>query len=95
MYMHDILFKAGLHPLRKISDMNEKDIERLYHSILEALNYYRSKMDFWGKEGMFGIEDFIIGYKDNNEPCPVCSEPIVLIKTGSTSSYICLACQKL
>ena len=39
MYMHDILFKARLHPKRKISDMDEEDIKRLYDSILDVLNF--------------------------------------------------------
>jgi len=33
------------------------------------------------------------GYKEN-KPCPVCGTDIVVLKTGSTSSYICPACQK-
>jgi len=101
MYMHDILFKAGLHPQKKISDLNPTDIERLYNSILEILNFSRSigafsyEKDFFGQEGNFSIEHFHVGYKENNEPCPVCTQPIEQIKTGSTSSFICPACQKL
>ena len=101
MYMHDILFKAGQHPKRKISDMSEGDIRKLYDSILEVLNLSKSKggsnyeMDFFGKEGDLGMEDLLVGYKEDDEPCPVCSKPITFIKTGSTSSYICAACQKL
>ncbi|HHY81989.1 MAG TPA: Fpg/Nei family DNA glycosylase [Clostridiales bacterium] len=32
MYMHDILFKARLHPQKKISDMEGDEIELLYNS---------------------------------------------------------------
>ena len=100
MYMHDILFKAGLHPQKKISDMNSDDINRLYDSIADILNTSRSKgafmyeKDFFGQEGGFTVEDFLVGYKEN-QPCPVCGESIVTIKTGSTSSHICPACQSL
>ena len=101
MYMHDILFKAGLHPQRKISDLSEDDINRLYDSIMEVLNLSRSKgafnyeKDFFGEVGNYGMDDFLVGYKENNEPCPNCAEPIINIKTGSTSSFICPVCQKL
>jgi len=101
MYMHDILFKAGLHPQRKISDMDEGDIERLYTSILEILSFSRSvgafnyEKDFFGEVGNFGMENFLVGYKENGEPCPTCATPITTIKTGSTSSFICPACQQL
>ena len=94
MYMHDILFKARLHPQKNISDMTEKAIEQLFHSILDTIRGYRHKMDFFGENGTFDGEDFIVAYKDNHEPCPICSEPIAYIKTGSTSTYICPVCQK-
>jgi len=101
MYMHDILFKASLHPQKKISDMNETQIQQLYQSIKDVLNLSNSKgafnyeKDFFGEVGNYSIEDFLVGYKDNNNPCPVCMQPIEQIKTGSTSSYICPTCQKL
>jgi formamidopyrimidine-DNA glycosylase len=99
MYMHDILFKARLHPKRKISDMDEEDIKRLYDSILDVLNFSREKgtfayeKDFFGNKGGYTTEYFLVGYKEN-KPCPACGETIVSIKTGSTTSFICPSCQR-
>jgi formamidopyrimidine-DNA glycosylase len=98
MYMHDILFKARLHPKRKISDMDQGDIKRLYDSILEVLNFSREKgtfayeKDFFGNNGGYTTEHFLVGYKEN-KPYPACGETIVTIKTGSTTSFICPSCQ--
>ena len=100
MYMHDILFKAGLHPQKKISDMSADDVQRLYDSIYAILDTSRAKgafsyePDFFGEKGGYSVEDFLIGYKDS-QPCPVCGEVIVSVKTGSTTSFICQVCQKL
>lgn len=100
MYMHDILFKAGLHPQRKISDLDKEEMERLYHSMQHVLNLSREKgsfayeSDLFGQKGGFTTDDFLVGYKEN-QPCPVCHEPIVSIRTGSTSTFICPVCQKL
>jgi len=100
MYMHDILFKAGLHPQRKISDMSAADITRLYDSMLAVLELSRSKgsfsyeADFFGQKGGYSMDDFLIGYKEN-QPCPVCGCNIEQIKTGSTSSFVCQGCQKI
>ena len=55
MYMHDILFKARLHPKRKISDMDQGDIKRLYDSILEVLNFSREKGTFAYEKDFLGI----------------------------------------
>ncbi|NLX77148.1 MAG: Fpg/Nei family DNA glycosylase [Clostridiaceae bacterium] len=100
MYMHDILFKARLHPKKKISDMNGDEIRLLYNSIKDILNLSREKgsfayeSDFFGQKGGYTMDYFLVGYKEN-QPCPVCGETIVSIKTGSTASYICPECQKL
>jgi len=100
MYMHDILFKAGLHPQKKISDMTKEDVTRLYDSIQDVLGFSRGKgafkyeKDFFGQEGGYTEEDFHVGYREH-KPCPVCGEGIVQVKTGSTSSFLCPTCQKL
>ncbi|HHT86025.1 MAG: zinc finger domain-containing protein [Bacillota bacterium] len=100
MYMHDILFKARLHPQKKISNMDGDQIKLLYASITDILNLSRQKGgfayegDFFGQKGGYTRDYFLVGYKEN-QPCPVCGEAIELIKTGSTSSFICPACQKL
>lgn len=99
MYMHDILFKAHLHPQKKISDMSEDDIKLLYNAIMDILNLSREKgtfayeSDFFGQKGGFTMDYFLVGYKEN-QPCPVCGENIVSIKTGSTSTFICPTCQQ-
>ena len=100
MYMHDILFKARLHPQKKISDMDETAVARLYDAITGVLNLSREKnafayeSDFFGQKGGYSMDDFLVGYKEN-QPCPVCGANIVLIKTGGTSSFICPVCQAL
>ena len=100
MYMHDILFKARLHPQKKISDMSVDDIKLLYDSIIQVLNFSREKgtfayeSDFFGQKGGFGTDDFLVGYKEN-QPCPICGETITSIKTGSTSTFICPVCQNI
>jgi len=100
MYMHDILFKAQLHPQRKISTMTEADITRLYDSIQALMNFswekgtFAYEKDFFGQNGEYTTDLFLVGYKEN-EPCPTCGEPISQIKTGSTSSFICPVCQPL
>ena len=99
MYMHDILFKARLHPQKKISDMSADDIKLLYDSLNEVLSLSAEKgtfafeSDFFGQKGGYTMDYFLIGYKED-QPCPVCGESIVSIKTGSTSTFICPACQK-
>jgi formamidopyrimidine-DNA glycosylase len=98
VYIQDILFKAKLHPNRKISALTEKEIKDLYNAVRDVLN--RSirlgglayEKDFYGQKGRLTINKFLVGYK-TGKPCPVCKTPIEKIKTGSTASYICPKCQ--
>ena len=98
MYMHDILFRAGVHPQTKISELPAAKIQALYDGIRDTLFLSREKgaffyeSDFFGNKGKYGMDDFLVGYKEG-QPCPTCGTPIELIKTGSTSSYICPKCQ--
>lgn len=100
MYMHDILFKAGVHPKKKISDMQEEEVRRLFDSIIDLLRFYERngtfsyEKDFFGQRGKFTGDNFLVGYREGS-PCPVCESDIILIKTGSTSSYLCPECQKI
>lgn len=100
VYIQDILFKAKLHPTRKISTLSEKEVNDLYTAIqtilnrsiqLDGLAYER---DFYGQKGKLTANEFLVGYK-TGKPCPTCKTPIIKIKTGSTSSYICPKCQPL
>ena len=99
VYAQDILFKAKLHPNRKINTLTEREMQDLHASMREVLAKSVEKgglayeKDFYGKNGRFAGEDFLVGYKEG-KPCPICSTTIKKIKTGSTSTYICPKCQK-
>ena len=99
-YIHDILFFAGLHPLRTIDSLSDEEVEALWKGIRKGLQpalrkrgaFYES--DLYGKKGGFKFKDIVVGYREG-EPCPLCGGKIVKIKTGSTSSFICPKCQPL
>jgi formamidopyrimidine-DNA glycosylase len=97
-YVHDILFLAGLHPLRTADTLTEAEMDALTKAIRDGLQPSIDKsgafyeVDLYGQKGGFTMDDILIGYKEG-EPCPICGTPIEKIKTGSTSSFICPRCQ--
>jgi formamidopyrimidine-DNA glycosylase len=97
-YIHDILFLARLHPNRVIANLSELELHQLYDGIQKGLYLSLKKggafyeKDLYGQKGGFTMEDILIGYREN-QPCPNCSTPIIKIKTGSNSSFICPHCQ--
>ena len=96
VYIQDILFRAGLHPRRKIDTIGEADRRRLFDSIRENLRAAADlgglayERDLYNREGRF--RDFLVGYREG-QACPACGAKIVKIKTGSTASFICPVCQ--
>jgi formamidopyrimidine-DNA glycosylase len=99
-YIHDILFLAGLHPLRRLDTLTEEDAARLAHAIQDGLAPSIAKggafyeLNLYGEQGGFVMEDILIGYREG-QPCPRCGTLIEKIKTGGTSSFICPQCQPL
>ncbi len=97
-YIHEILFQAKIHPLRKINTLTMDEIKALYdavHAILQSSldqggAFY--EMDLFGRKGGFTVEQYGIGYRPG-QLCPVCTTPIEKIKTGGTTSFICPVCQ--
>lgn len=98
VYVQDILFRAKLHPSRKLQTLLETEIKALYNSIKTVLNNsielggLAYELDFYGQKGKFDQNKFLVGYK-TDKPCPKCGTKIEKIKTGSTASYICPRCQ--
>ncbi|NWG11444.1 Fpg/Nei family DNA glycosylase [Candidatus Bathyarchaeota archaeon] len=100
VYIQDILFKAKLHPDQPIKTLFKEEVDALYNAILDVLNHsirlggLAYEKDFYGKNGRFAINEFLVGYK-TGKPCPTCGTAIEKIRTGSTASYICPKCQAL
>lgn len=98
VYIHDILFRAGLHPKRLANTLTAGDVANLFAIMRENLSAALKKRglmyerDFHGRKGAYGMEDYLVAYKEG-QPCPVCGTTIAKIKTGGTSSYVCLKCQ--
>ena len=99
-YVHDILFRAGLHPLRTIPTLTEEEVGALYDAIQAELSRSIDKGAAWyepdlhGRPGGFKGEDLLIGYREG-KPCPNCGTVVEKIKTGSTASFICPTCQPI
>jgi formamidopyrimidine-DNA glycosylase len=101
IYSDDILFKIGIHPLKKASSLSEKEIEKLYISIKEILSLavklggtsisdYR---DVKGRKGGYGERRLVYG--KSGKPCSVCGTIIEKIKVGGRSASFCPKCQPL
>jgi formamidopyrimidine-DNA glycosylase len=100
VYVQDTLFRARLHPNRKINTLTPQEITALYEAIKDTLNHaiklggLAYEKDFYGHHGKLTIDKFLVGYKIG-KPCPNCGTTIMKTRTGTTASYVCPKCQKL
>lgn len=98
VYVQDVLFKAGIHPLRSIQTLTQDEITALWHALRETLQQSIDQggaafeLNLYGQKGSWGEHFLLVGYREG-KPCPVCGTQVTKIKTGSTSSYVCPACQ--
>lgn len=101
IYADDILWFTKIHPLRRASDLNEKELKSIWlatRSILKKAIKLRgtSTADFRdtaGKKGNYG--NVVLAYRRTGLPCKRCKTPIKRIKIGGRSSHFCPKCQKL
>ncbi len=100
VYVQDPLFKARIHPLRPINTLNDDEIAALWRALQETLQESIDQggsaweLNLYGEKGGWDERFLLVGYREGH-PCPACGTAVAKIKTGSTSSYICPACQPL
>lgn len=100
IYADEILFRAGINPLRSAGSLSEEELQKLYQTMKEVLHLaiqlrgstIKDYVDGLGRAGMFQTEHLV--YQKYGKPCPRCGEPIEKIKVaGRTTSY-CPQCQR-
>jgi formamidopyrimidine-DNA glycosylase len=98
MYVHDILFRARLHPERPALSIGPEEVAALLQGMRTTLRLAVDlggsvwEQDLYGRRGGFGAEHFLVGYREG-QPCPACGRPVAKIRTGATASFVCPRCQ--
>ncbi|MEW6328276.1 MAG: bifunctional DNA-formamidopyrimidine glycosylase/DNA-(apurinic or apyrimidinic site) lyase [Thermodesulfobacteriota bacterium] len=101
IYTDESLYRAGIHPQRKVSTLTEQEIKRLQKAIRQVLkkaivcggssvSTYRLPD---GKEGEFQKQHKV--YQRQGRPCPRCKTPIVRIRVAGRGTYFCPKCQRV
>jgi formamidopyrimidine-DNA glycosylase len=92
----DILYRAGLHPKRKASELNIDERRALYDAIrlvLQERIRLNGKDQFHDLYGNQGGYTPAMGPNMKQETCPVCGTPIEKLSVGGGYVYLCPHCQ--
>ena len=102
IYVSEILFLAGIHPLRKANSLTENELRKLFLSIRSTLNRAvlargmtmedESYFDLLGEPGNYREEVLIYGKKKGH--CPICGHNLSVIRIENRSTYLCPICQE-
>ena len=101
IYSDEILFFAGVHPLRRIKDLKPSETKKIFEYtkkiLTEALKFHGSSVDLYldasGQEGKYVSRLKVYGRE--GEKCKKCGGVIQRIKIGGRSAHFCPKCQKL
>ena len=92
----DITYRAGLHPKRKASELDEDERRGLYDAIRLVLNeriQLKGKdqfLDIYGNRGGYAPA---MGPNMKQQPCPNCGTPVEKLSVGGGQVYLCPRCQ--
>ncbi|HOL90249.1 MAG TPA: DNA-formamidopyrimidine glycosylase [Candidatus Pacearchaeota archaeon] len=100
IYSDEILWDSKIHPLTKISSLEDKELKKIYLSIKkilkraiklkgESFSDYRLPS---GEKGDFDKERKV--YRRENQQCFRCKNSIKRVKINNRSAYFCPFCQK-
>jgi formamidopyrimidine-DNA glycosylase len=103
IYADEVLFQAGLHPLRTAGSLAPAEEERLYRALRTVLRQAIADrgttlgdggyVDSGGRAGNY--QERIAVYRRTGEPCLRCQTPIERRIIGGRSSHFCPRCQAL
>jgi formamidopyrimidine-DNA glycosylase len=92
----DILYRAGIHPKRKASELSTEEKRSLYGAILLVLkerirlNGKDKFQDLYGKQGAYTPA---MGPNMKQQTCPRCGTKIEKLSMGGGHVYLCPNCQ--
>lgn len=100
IYVDEILFASGIHPLAQASGLSRSRVGRLHQAMVDILTLaieHRGSsisdyVDAEGNRGNFQMLHRVYGRE--GEPCPVCGTAIRKAVVAGRGTHYCIVCQK-
>ncbi len=102
IYADEVLFTAGLHPLRMADSLDCREVDRLYRAIQDVLTHALanrgttlSDATYRRPDGRIGTHQNQLGvYGRTGLPCRVCGTAVRRIVVGGRGTHLCPHCQE-
>lgn len=99
IYADEVLFRAGVNPMRRVGELSQAEHERLVAAMQEILpeaiamrgTTFRDYVDGNNQKG--GYQQLLKVFQKGGKPCPNCGTPIAKTVVGGRSTHYCPVCQ--
>jgi formamidopyrimidine-DNA glycosylase len=99
IYTDEALFRAGVHPGRRVNSLNLQEKKRIFYTVCSILQEgiffkgtsFSDYRDLWGGRGEF--QERLRVYRRGKEPCPNCGTAIERKILAGRGTYFCPCCQ--
>jgi formamidopyrimidine-DNA glycosylase len=100
IYVDEVLFAAGVHPMRKANTLSPEEIQAIHAATRDILGRaielrgttFDSYHDAFGESGKFQHQLKV--FARAGEPCPVCGARIAKSRVAGRGTHTCPACQR-
>jgi formamidopyrimidine-DNA glycosylase len=95
--LQDVLWRAHLHPRRRVSTVDDAEVDALFSSVTGLLREMAenggrdTEVDLFGAHGQYRT---VMSRLHMSEPCPTCGGPKVKQAYLGGSVYFCPGCQR-
>lgn len=89
IYADEILFQAGIHPKKKLTQLGEEDYRKIFQAMKEVLQVAIERR---ANPEEFP-DDYLIPHRQVGERCPNCPGTIEKVKISGRTAYFCPRCQ--
>ncbi len=95
-YSDEILFAAGMSPVRRTRSLSDDELGRLQQAVIETLQHWAQKL----RDETPGFPEKVTAFRPDfamhgkfGKPCPRCQGPVQRIRYADNESNYCPGCQ--
>ena len=89
IYADEIMFQSGIHPLNKVEQLDQQDMNTLFQKMKRVL---QTAIKRWADYEQFP-DSYLIKRRSKKGKCPRCGSSLEQIKVTGRTTYYCPRCQ--
>ena len=89
LYADEALFRAGIHPARRASELDEASLRALHAAVRRVLTAVVRLDAEWERLP----RGWLLRSREAGSPCPRCRQPLAALRLGGRTAVYCPACQ--